>query len=440
MKAFHLLILTILLFTFSATVKAADLQVSVFEVLSGSGNLQPIVGARVCVGTQSDPTQVGSLVMNDNSGQVTFNNVSPGQWIVIVSADGFRGQERTINIAGNFASSSFSMERCTRGMLGDCGPTCNGSNVGNRPAPRQPPNGDLTTLITRISDFYINHKEFERNDPTRRKPSLSISRDIRLYFNYTGVSPTQYRASESSDFENTTWNNLSPQSSTGDPFVNYTLMAGGPSRRTVYFQVRASSSLGGLPSLNSNVADDRVDLDPSANTAGRKRFSFKRDGFESFETFKSLVTYADDSGFDFTGEKVGTDGLLCEVEPGLLLSATGFETRQLLFSSYSKVTCSFNLFKGRRLNPGWKLISIDAKLQYPGSCNAEASSLYLPIESPYFLWTKIPSGTEDAHVTLTYFHMGGPQAPKCKKSGVYVTEIVLEGPAGGDWHDAFRRN
>ncbi|MBA3766861.1 MAG: hypothetical protein H0W99_07705 [Acidobacteria bacterium] len=333
-------------------------------------------------------------------------------------------------MSGNTVVLAFQMQRCTSG---DCGTSCSGggNSVNDRSGDRRaPPSGDLTTLVSRITDFYINHKEYEANDPTHRKPTLSLSRDVRLYYQYTGATPKQYHASESQDFVGATWQNVPPQDSTGDPFVNYTLISGGPARRTVYFQLR-STETARIMSLNSNVADDRVDLDPSANTMGRKRYSLKRGDFDS------LVTYAVSSGFDFTGEKVGTDGLFCEVLPSLLLSAEAFETRALSFSTYSKVTCSFDLFKGRKLNPGWKLISVDTKLEHPGPCNPQAS---LFVASPYFLWTKLPSGTEDAHVTLMYFHMGGPQHPDCKKSGVFVTEIVLEGPEGSDWHDAFRQD
>ncbi len=126
----RLLFLVVIVFIFASPAHSAgmELQVRVFE-LSSTGVLQPIEGARVCLGSENNLAAWGGLEA-DSTGTVTFKDLLvAADYRVTVSAAGFQGMQRTATVNAITVTADFAMERCTGT---DCGPTCGGSGAGTK--------------------------------------------------------------------------------------------------------------------------------------------------------------------------------------------------------------------------------------------------------------------------------------------------------------------
>ena len=114
---------TILFAVLSVPASAGNLKVSVFEVLS-NGSLKPVIGARICVLRLNAIGGQEVAEMNSNTGLVTIPRLPSGQHSVTVSAEGYRGEQKTVTITGTLSSSvAFSLKPCTGS---NCGPVCYG--------------------------------------------------------------------------------------------------------------------------------------------------------------------------------------------------------------------------------------------------------------------------------------------------------------------------
>jgi hypothetical protein len=123
MACLRLFALIILFAISSVQASGGDLNVSVFEVLS-NGSLKPVIGARICVLRLNAIGGQEVAEMNSNTGVVTLPRLPSGQHTVTVSAEGYRGEQKTVTITGTQSSSAaFSLKPCTGS---NCGPVCYG--------------------------------------------------------------------------------------------------------------------------------------------------------------------------------------------------------------------------------------------------------------------------------------------------------------------------
>lgn len=198
--------------------QAANLSVQVLE--RGSGT--PLVGAAVCLGTGANPDQFGAL-RTGSDGAVLFDDILDAPLVLTVSKTGFRGERRDIP--------GMRTDRVTTVLLprGGLGPRCDAPNAG------------AEELELRISGF-----EIDGGAPVTR------DRRVTLNFNSDGDA-TEYRASESRDFANASWQPLAGKHTFE--------LSRGPGEKRVYVQLRKYRQAEGLRlETMSEVVSDTIEL------------------------------------------------------------------------------------------------------------------------------------------------------------------------------------
>jgi hypothetical protein len=204
----------------AAPVSAADLRVRVFE----RGGQAPLTGVSVCVGTQANPTQFGA-VRSDHDGYAVFRDLPRAPLTVIASKPGYLGQQESL-VTSN-------MERLLVVSLptGGGGPKC-----------EQDPSGTAgRSSALQLGSFKINSGA-----------AITASRYVFLNHALEG-HPTEYRASESPDFNGARWQAYIPE-----PAFE---LSPGTGRKVVYFQVRRYSKMNGADIQTlSPVVRDSINL------------------------------------------------------------------------------------------------------------------------------------------------------------------------------------
>ena len=215
----NVIILLLLSFT-ATTASAADVQVRVFE----RGGTEPLPGVAVCLGTPARISQFGAK-LTDSSGNVTFSDVPVSTIQVTASRKGYKAEQKSMG-----ATSSNRLLVITL-PTGGGGVRC--------PLGRDAAQGSGSGIA--VSRFAMSNGA-----------AVATTRNVTLNNTVSG-KPTQYRASESSNFKDTDW-----QAYAKAPVFQ---LSGGPGRKTVYFQVRRHATLGGgnLETL-SPVRKDTIQL------------------------------------------------------------------------------------------------------------------------------------------------------------------------------------
>ena len=273
----------------------------------------------------------------------------------------------------------------------------------------------LTPDPPHITQFFVGGRE--------NPDYLSATENIVLYAPFTGNMPTHFRVSESPTFAGAEWRQYQPEVAGVSGIGRYFGSSSG--RKTVYFQYRA----GDQPSSPvSAVVQDSVEIVTLAE--------------HSMTDVATLIAHAEANGFLF---KV-IEGSAPESCPpfGVALPFRG-ELKAMFGGSEGKLgdgRIAYSLFSGRLLNPAWGLKAIDAALTKP-----EPYMAPLPTST---LETRLLSAgnPRDARATVRFVAKPLPGAIRgsllgpsgiCVTVSATLTRIVLTGPAGHDWREAFNR-
>lgn len=205
--------------------QAASLEVRVAR----APGLEPLGGVAVCVGTPANKTQFGAFVTPD-TGVIRLADLPRSPLVLILSRDGYRGEERRLGPAG------FDRVITVQMHSGGGGPQCRPPEL-VRPA-------DAALRELHVSRFRLN-----------RGASVTRRRLVTLDFEVSG-EPTHYRASERPDFSDTDWQPFNPK-----PTFTLSPTQG---RKTVYLQLRRYSERDGITlEKTTEVVKDSIVLSGS---------------------------------------------------------------------------------------------------------------------------------------------------------------------------------
>lgn len=188
----------------SMAVSAAEVQVRVFD----RGGAAPLVGVAVCLGTPARINQFGARLTGEN-GNAVFGNVPRATLLVTASKNGYKAEQK------NMGASSSDRLLVISLPTGGGGVQC-----------------ELGEAAVELSGKGLSLSRFAMNNGAAVTKTLSVTLD-----NSVTGQPTQYRASESPDFNGAEWENYKNAPA-------FTLSAG-VGKKTVYFQVRRYATLNG---------------------------------------------------------------------------------------------------------------------------------------------------------------------------------------------------
>jgi len=220
MKTTSSVMLLPVLLMWSLATSAAEIRVRVFE----RGDQVPLANAAVCLGTSARIDQFGAR-LSDAEGYVSFPDVPHAALLVTVSRAGYKAEQETLVTAA--ANRMLVMSLSTGG--------------GGTPCP-------LSETAARVYDSGLSISRFSLDNGKAQTsgPSVTLNHQV-------NGEPTQYRASERSDFYAADWQDyattpvfqLSPE----------------PGRKIVYFQVRRHATVGdAVIETVSPVARDSITL------------------------------------------------------------------------------------------------------------------------------------------------------------------------------------
>lgn len=210
--------------------------------------------------------------------------------------------------------------------------------------------------------------------------------------------PDGIRASERQDLAGSKWKSYTPA-------FTYFVAEEGPARRTVYVQVRRGKQV-------SRAAADTITLEPPG---------------QDYELpLENAVAFARGHGWRFTAS--GLNPLsICSV--GLRHNAIALVARQ--GETGVNGSCRFEVFAGKTLARGWRFKSQTREVASHSWCKLEYTTL--PLKRRAALAWDITIHDRDTGTTRKTTSAGPP--PGCSYT---IIRIVLRGPPGAPWRDAFR--
>ena len=203
MKTTSSVILLPVLLIWSLAASAAEIRVRVFE----RGDQVPLANAAVCLGTSARIDQFGAR-LTDAEGFVSFPDVPRAALLVTVSRTGYKSEQETLVTTA--ANRMLVMSLSTGG--------------GGTPCP-------LSDTVANVNDGGLSVSRFTLNNGKAE----TADRPVTLTHQVNG-EPTQYRASERSDFYAADW-----QEYAAAPVFQ---LSPEPGRKVVYFQVRRHATVG----------------------------------------------------------------------------------------------------------------------------------------------------------------------------------------------------
>lgn len=210
--------------------------------------------------------------------------------------------------------------------------------------------------------------------------------------------PDGIRASERRDLAGAKWKSYSPA-------LTYFVAEEGLARRTVYVQVRRGKQV-------SSVAADTITVEPP--------------GQDYDLPLDNAVAFARSNGWRFSAS--GLNPLsICSV--GLRRDAIALVARQ--GKTGVNGACRFEVFAGKTLAKGWRFKSQTREATPHSWCEMEYTTL--PLARRASLAWDITIHDRDTGAALKTTSAGPP--PGCTYT---IIRIVLRGPPGASWRDAFR--
>jgi hypothetical protein len=276
---------------------------------------------------------------------------------------------------------------------------------------------------------------------------ISPDQNVILHAPHAGPMPTHWRASDVSAaaLQSAPWKVYAPDAPGAlfhGPFSSH-------GRKTVWFQYRAGAAA-------SAVAQDDVEYGWAEYAIGGRE----------------AILHAAARGFRFGASKAGGTGTCRQGADWVPLAGYGYDhlylSEAVAFRQdvgaivsivYSELTCEFSFFQGRQLRQGWRTKRVETELVNPPmpegyplpSFGASATNV-----------KPLTTASRDASFTVHYKREArtfdlvagmllGParnafpstqdfdlvQADEYAHSAYALVRIVLEGPPGADWRDAF---
>lgn len=236
-------------------------------------------------------------------------------------------------------------------------------------------------------------ERFEINGGADRTDNLKLALNT-----VVSGKPDGIRASERQDLAGAKWKSYTPA-------FTYFVAEDGPARRTVYVQVRRGEQV-------SSAAADTITVEPP--------------GQDYQLPLDSAVAFARSRGWRFTAS--GLNPLsICEI--GLRRDAIALVARQ--GEAGVNGACRFEVFAGKGLAKGWRFKSQTREVASHSWCEMEYTALPLKRRAA-FAWD-ITIHDRDTGAARKTASAGPP--PGCTYT---IVRIVLRGPPGAAWRDAFR--
>jgi hypothetical protein len=263
-------------------------------------------------------------------------------------------------------------------------------------AQRTPADSSRNTSPPEITDFQINARS-----------AKSRTRNVQLTWSVRGTV-THYRVSEDATFRGVPWQ--AGDGSIGD--VAYTLEDDRPGLKRLYLQIRWDD---GEPATESAEIEYEPEPVPEPEPA---RVLFQINGKTAWEEARQ-------QGFEFypvpkhflivTSPRDGVDTRLQDDMPsGATVFARVTMGELWAYGGATGETWTYRLFAGRDLAPGWTIKFVMPELPAIFAVPPTSDSA-----TPVF----------ELKITVGIFQQ--LQAP--------IGLVVLEGPEGADWRDAFRK-
>lgn len=268
------------------------------------------------------------------------------------------------------------------------------------------------------------------NNGAASTTNRTVTLNNQVTFDPAGTNP-RYIASENPNFDGATWQNYSaaPQ---------LTLDEGTPGTKTVHFVAtrEVCGTVVGTPSVSDSI---QFNVEAVASTPIAPDPVITRHTFNWTTSVKpvDVVAYALSQGFSFTSSRVGGGGA-CGRQGAHLTArpVVGTNTPAPTLTQYSALSCAWGMFGGRRLNNGWKSMSVTIKGSPP-----------YPYAEPRFSTLPV-TGTDNPGFAvrmdlpeLTFGPLLPLPLPGFTADGSATTvigEIIIEGPSP-DWRDAYRQ-
>lgn len=249
-------------------------------------------------------------------------------------------------------------------------------------------------------------------------------------FDPAGTNP-RYIASENPNFDGASWQTYSaaPQ---------FTLSEATVGTKTVHFVAtrEVCGTVVGTPPVSDAI---QLNIEAVASTPIAPDPVITRHTFNWTTSVKpvDVVAYAVSQGFSFTNTRIGGSGA-CGRQGAHLTARPVVKTNTPAptLTQYSALGCTWAMFGTRRLNTGWKSMSVTIKGSTPYPY-AEPRFSALPVtgtDNPGFtVRMDLPELTFGPLLPLPL-----PGFPADGSAMPVVNEIILDGPSS-DWHDAYRQ-
>ncbi len=259
-------------------------------------------------------------------------------------------------------------------------------------------------------------------------PTVALNNQVT--FDPAGTNP-RYIASENPNFDGASWQSYStaPQ---------FTLSNGVGGTKTVYFVAtrEVCGAAVGTPPTSDTI---QLNFEVVVNTPIAPDPVITRHTINWTTSVKpvDVVAYAVSQGFSFINSRVGGSGA-CGRQGAHLTARPVIKTNTPLptLTQYSALSCTWAMFGGRRLNNGWKSMSVTIKGSTPYPY-AEPRFSTLPVtgtDNPGFtVRMDLPELTFGPLLPLPL-----PGFPADGSAMPVVGEIIIDGPSS-DWHDAYRQ-
>lgn len=347
---------------------AAATRLTVF--VRNSANQAPLDGAVVCVGTTTNRAAHGRR--STANGVAVFDSVPAGSWIITTWKSNFGVIQRSFVVGSSTPANTAQYLALTSGSAADpCGAPA-------APTTRLNLNATTTTAqaTPSITSMSINGGA----------GSMSAGDPVRLALKFSGVA-TEYRVSEiSGRFPESAaaWRPLTQTSDFGGS-VRFPTQSGSfatmAAIKRVYLQLRYEGRA-------SNVVSDTITV----------LARYTAPGMDAVETARQ-------NGFLFLGVT-----RICAMQRQGNGAEFIVNPKEIPLELKNTYPCTFRLFAGRPLAPGWRLTA--------------------------FIWSSHYAGRG---ATLPASGLAAPLLLKGEMRNAVLNEVRLVGPYGSRWQDAFAR-
>lgn len=236
-------------------------------------------------------------------------------------------------------------------------------------------------------------ERFEINNGAERTDTLRLELNT-----FVSGKPDEIRASERRDLADAKWKPYAPA-------IPFFVNSVGPARRTVYVQVRRGDKV-------SAAAADTITIEAPG---------------QDYEIpLGDAVAFARIHGWQFTTEVLNP---LSNCELAIRSNLIALVARQTVPPTDG--VCRFELFKGRALAKGWTFKSQTRQAAKHSWCETEYTTL--PVKRRADMAYDITVRDKDTAGAPKNTSAGPP--PGCTYT---IVRIVLRGPPGAAWRDAFK--